>query len=791
MDQDAYVDNNACRRLDFFEANKEKEPANSSEEKLIYERHLNISEEKIPKVGMEFDTDDAAYTFYNEYAKEVGFSIRKQSGHQHNGRLLDRIFCCSCQGHRPTDKREANIKSHRPETRTGCKAAMKINGRGTAKYTVTEFIPEHGGHMLASPNKTFLLRSHRNINTLQASQVDIIESSGIAPKAGYTLMSKQMGGRKNVGFILEDYRNYLRSKRTVQTKTGETGAQWPETCHRLCIWHIYQNAATHLSHVFANFTSFSKDFSSCIYDYDEEDDFLNAWHHMLEKYELENNEWLQRLFKIREKWALVYGRQSFCADMITTQRSESMHSSLKKYVSYKHDLLQFFHHFDRLIDDRRYKEYKADFKISQTTPAMTFPIQILKHAATIYTHSVFKLFQEQLSKAYDCKVDLCSNSEEILQYRVVSFGKKYHHMVVFHCSRVEVSCSCRKFEFAGILCSHALKVLSLNNVVEIPDLYILKRWTKNAKKNFVGAQSTGASLVPFEPANEDEQKKLKAVRCKELGNLHNQLAMRATLSTQAFENVKNGLIRMIEDLDASLENTSFGNPIIGSELDIGVSQKATNQDGQESVEPMVKGWKKKEKKSIKTGKRAISGLEKRPRQKKQNNAIRSENNVQVVNSTVNQQNNIAPYSKMDQQNEMSLTKLLQSQNQFSLRIWLCFSNNKRRLDAAADHEGLEKRIFSCLGFEDEVIHKLALDKRHLQVALRHQLKHEDSCWNIFSDAVKKDGIIEQVPAEMEKRRDEILKKCEGLPLMAKMLGEIAHHVVIAKIQEIQTHHHQD
>ncbi|KAH6837778.1 hypothetical protein C2S53_007598 [Perilla frutescens var. hirtella] len=127
------------------------------------------------------------------------------------------------KGHRPTDKREANIKSHRPEIRTGCKAAMKINGRGTAKYTVTEFIPEHGGHVLASPNKTFLLRSHRNINTLQASQVDIIESSGIAPKAGYTLMSKQMGDRKNVGFILEDYRNYLRSKRTMQTKTGETG----------------------------------------------------------------------------------------------------------------------------------------------------------------------------------------------------------------------------------------------------------------------------------------------------------------------------------------------------------------------------------------------------------------------------------------------------------------------------------------------------------------------------------------------------------------------------------------
>ncbi|KAG8367783.1 hypothetical protein BUALT_Bualt16G0108600 [Buddleja alternifolia] len=103
---------------------------------------------------------------------------------------------------------------------------------------------------------------------------------------------------------------------------------WPNTCHRLCIWYIYENAAIHLSSVFASFTNFSKDFSSCIYDYEEEEDFVNAWKEMLRTYGLETNEWLERLFNIRKKWALVYGRQSFCADLTTTQRSESMNSVL-------------------------------------------------------------------------------------------------------------------------------------------------------------------------------------------------------------------------------------------------------------------------------------------------------------------------------------------------------------------------------------------------------------------------------------------------------------------------------
>ena len=96
--------------------------------------------------------------------------------------------------------------------------------------------------------------------------------------------------------------------------------KWPETSHRLCIWQIYQNAVIHLSGVFSHFASFSKGFSSCIYDYEEEDEFLLAWQEMLEKYGLQTNEWMERLFKIREKWALVYGRQTFCADLMTTQK---------------------------------------------------------------------------------------------------------------------------------------------------------------------------------------------------------------------------------------------------------------------------------------------------------------------------------------------------------------------------------------------------------------------------------------------------------------------------------------
>ena len=38
--------------------------------------------------------------------------------------------------------------------------------------------------------------------------------------------------------------------------------------------------------------------------------FLDAWDNMLDKYDLKNNNWLQRQFELRENWVLVYGRKT-------------------------------------------------------------------------------------------------------------------------------------------------------------------------------------------------------------------------------------------------------------------------------------------------------------------------------------------------------------------------------------------------------------------------------------------------------------------------------------------------
>ncbi|CAL2254560.1 unnamed protein product [Prunus armeniaca] len=58
----------------------------------------------------------------------------------------------------------------------------------------------------------------------QIVEADMADSSGIAPKATLELLSRQVGGGQNLGFIPVNYKNYLRSKCTREMRVGDTGA---------------------------------------------------------------------------------------------------------------------------------------------------------------------------------------------------------------------------------------------------------------------------------------------------------------------------------------------------------------------------------------------------------------------------------------------------------------------------------------------------------------------------------------------------------------------------------------
>jgi zinc finger SWIM domain-containing protein 3 len=161
--------------------------------------------------------------------------------------------------------------------------------------------------------------------------------------------------------------------------------------------------------------------------------------------------------------------------MVSTQRSESMNNELKGYISFKYDILTFFEHFDRLVDDKRNEEVKYDSKATQSTPKLKSNLRILRHASQIYTPVVFKVFEEEVLQTLKCDIFYCSDSGNEKVYKIKVCGWKNEHVVRFSTLEDQVQCSCKKFEFVGILCYHALKILDINNTKKVLEQYILSR----------------------------------------------------------------------------------------------------------------------------------------------------------------------------------------------------------------------------------------------------------------------------------------------------------------------------
>lgn len=100
-----------------------------------------------PAVGMEFESYDDAYNYYNCYAKEVGFRVRvKNSWFKRNSReKYGAVLCCSSQGF----KRIKDVNRLRKETRTGCPAMIRMRLVDSKRWRILEVALEHN-HMLGA-----------------------------------------------------------------------------------------------------------------------------------------------------------------------------------------------------------------------------------------------------------------------------------------------------------------------------------------------------------------------------------------------------------------------------------------------------------------------------------------------------------------------------------------------------------------------------------------------------------------------------------------------------------------
>lgn len=626
----------------------------------VYPNHL-------PEVGMAFDTEKEAYDFYNSYARNVGFSIRKShSKSRADGTLCSKYFVCSNEG-QPVVSTAQPARKQRASTRSDCKARVQFYINREGVWTVQKVELDHN-HFLVSPDKSHMLRSQRHLSESDQQIMNQIRKEGITAADIQRVFQQWSGGAENLHLLKKDsdkkylqpncaqaLLEYLRNKQsenpsffyavqlnddgrianffwtdgqaivdytcfgdvvsfdtTFETNRFEmpfapfvgtnhhkktivfgaallydessesflwlfqtflmamSGKQpttiftdqsaemsksirlvFPNSSHRLCLRHICHNAVKHLSHVICNHPQFLSDFKRCVYEEKSIACFDLKWKELISAYHLEGNTWMKNLYATREKWAAVYCRDSFYADMMSTQNNEGANNTFKKFRR-KLCLPGFLEEYEKCITSLRQNELEEDCKSRHTNPVpYIHDLPMLKTAAESYTRNLYSDFEEEFKKLFTLSCSLLSQDGTISTYKLIPLNSEEEAYTVFNSEDTTVSCSCKMYECTGMLCKHALRVLNYSNIFTLPSHYIFKRWTKYAKAGLFCCRDNVRS------GNESLMS-----RCARISQKIHSVALRCSMSEKTLQFLESG----VDKLAWEVENLSSHTNLNGNDM---------------------------------------------------------------------------------------------------------------------------------------------------------------------------------------------------------------------------------
>lgn len=232
--------------------------------------------------------------------------------------------------------------------------------------------------------------------------------------------------------------------------------------------------------------SILSDFSACMYEYEDEATFEEAFNTMRSKSGKQT--WLDSIYKLKEKWAECYMKNVFTLGMRSTQLSESLNSDLKRHFKSDFDIIRFLKHFERVVEYKRKKELQSEFESRKKLPRIKMRTPMLIQASKLYTPTIFEAFQGEYERSMVACTTVLEGTNEYLVAigsldENITFEKEYK--VIGDPIQQTSTCSCGQFNRIGILCGHALKVLDLMNIKLLPAQYVLKRWTQEARSGAI------------------------------------------------------------------------------------------------------------------------------------------------------------------------------------------------------------------------------------------------------------------------------------------------------------------
>jgi len=307
---------------------------------------------------------------------------------------------------------------------------------------------------------------------------------------------------------------------------------WPNSSHRLCIWHIEQNIVRNLKDDVVK-----DEFRSFLYDCWSIEETERKWQEFLDKHKVTNKEsWLYQMYDMREIWCASYHAGKCYLGLRSNQRSESLNSRLHMRLDRKMTLLDMVKHVEHCLSGLRTNEAKLDTDALQSEACIEPDASIIEiEVVKSFTPTIFATVQFSIKAAKKCfSIDIL-DGDNMSEY-IVGRKDKGDMMYYVKCQFCDegnlkgISCSCGKLQSIGTPCSHIFFVLGDLDKDKLPDCCVLKRWTMGAKSAFPPKRKS--TMYDYSESLQ---------RYRELRNISQAAAFAASRSLESYERLKHVL----------------------------------------------------------------------------------------------------------------------------------------------------------------------------------------------------------------------------------------------------------
>ncbi|KAK1359525.1 hypothetical protein POM88_043999 [Heracleum sosnowskyi] len=462
---------------------------------------ISIDEACIPVVNKLFDSMEEGMEFYQAYGRLSGFNSRRSTEKTDDDyNIVSKYVVCSRAGFNEkklivSNKKSSQVKRRRTvSNRCGCGAKIILRVVSGKTYRISTFVEEHNHDLVPKSGRQFM-RVNRQMSIISRKFVFDAANVNIGVSKSHSFMKEQVGGYANVGATVRDFRNFSRD---LKAYVGERDAQMIinkfKAKHASCesFYYAYDvDSEDHLTKLFwadaiarrnyelyGDAVSFDATFDTNMYNmvfcpftgcpamkqaipisFAATDEFPATRHRLC-------------MWHIMEKFPMKLGNY-LCKE---TDFMEKM----KKYI------------WSSTLEP-------AEFEKGWTSVLKEFKLEVSKlfieaDAAQLYTRPIFyKIQQEILASCYDMRIQdigpLVDGVKCYMMKDVLMKDKLFEVKV----SQNHADCSCKKFVMCGILCRHAFCALNHFEVVKIPRLLVLNRWSRTAENRPSSSKFGGVS----------------------------------------------------------------------------------------------------------------------------------------------------------------------------------------------------------------------------------------------------------------------------------------------------------